>query len=91
MIWKRSSAKQLREAYKTLFGVHSGPAGHTVFLDLFEHCGMAKTNFVPGDPYLSAFNDGCRSIFVYLLQMAYEPDQVVEKLKETASTEYVNE
>jgi hypothetical protein len=52
---------------------------------------MARTNFVPGEPDLSAFNDGCRSIFLHILQMAYEPEQIEEKVKETASMEIIDD
>lgn len=88
---KRGKEKELREHYRTLFGPQSGPNGQAVFHDLYDRCGVAKTNFVPNDPYYSAFNDGCRSIFLYILEMAYEPDRVLETLKETASTEHIDD
>jgi hypothetical protein len=91
MKWKRSKNSDLKAAYEALFGSQSGPAGQIVFLDLWDKCGMARTNFVPGEPDLSAFNDGCRSIFLHILQMAYEPEQIEEKVKETASMEIIDD
>jgi len=82
---------ELKAAYAALFGPGCGAGGQAVFLDLFDKCGMARTNFVPGEPDLSAFNDGTRSIFLHILQMAYEPDQIPEKIKETASMEIIND
>ena len=89
MKWKRDTAKGLKEHYRTVFGPGCGPAGHAIFLDLFERSGMANSNFVPGQPDLSSFNDGCRSLFLHILQMAYEPGQIPDKIKETSSTEYI--
>jgi hypothetical protein len=91
MKWKRQTADDLRDHYRAIFGSGCGPAGHAIFLDLFEKSGMARTNFVPGEPDLSSFNDGCRSLFLHILQMAYEPGQVVEKIQETSATEYIDE
>ncbi len=91
MKWLRRSNEDLKEDYRSLFGPACGPAGQAVFLDLFAKCGMAETNFAPGQPDLSAFNDGCRSIFLHILQLAYEPDQVPEKIKETASIEVIDD
>jgi hypothetical protein len=89
MKFRRGGDKELRGHYQAAFGPQCGAAGQAVFMDLYDRCGAVKTNFVPGDPQLSAFNDGCRSIFLYILQMAYEPEDVLSKLKETESTEYL--
>lgn len=91
MKWKKQTDKKLKEAYKATFGPKCGPAAHTVFLDLFEKSGMARTNFVPGEPDTLAFNDGCRSLFLHLLQMTYEPSEIVETINETLETEYIDE
>ena len=89
MKWKREDAQEIKEHYKALFGPKCSASGQAVFLDLFDKSGMARTNFVPGEPDQSSFNDGLRSLFLHILQMAYEPDQIVDKIKETSTTEYI--
>jgi hypothetical protein len=91
MKWLRRSDEELKDHYRSVFGSKSQAGGDAVFRDLYDRCGVAKTNFVPGQPDMSAFNDGCRSIFLYILQMAYEPEQVIEKLKDIEATEYIDE
>jgi len=88
MKWKRQTNKELKAAYVATFGAAAGPAAQTVFLDLFEKSGMARTNFVPGEPDTLAFHDGLRSLFLHILQMTYEPEAVQEVIKETLATEY---
>ncbi len=88
MKWKRRSNKEVKESYVATFGASSGPAAQTVFLDLFEKSGMARTNFVPGEPDTLAFNDGLRSLFLHILQMTCETDEAREVIKETLATEY---
>ena len=90
MKWTRRKAQELRAEYQSIFGPDGGPAGQSVFLDLFDKCGMARTNFVRGDPEASAFNDGCRSIFLHILQMTFEPGEVPEVITETTKTEYID-
>ena len=89
MKWNRQTNKELRADYQAVFGDGCGPASHRVFLDLFEQAGMARTNFVPGEPDTSSFNDGCRSLFLHILQMTFEPEQIPEKINETLKTEYI--
>jgi hypothetical protein len=86
---KRNSDKELRAHYKSLFGSKGGTAGQAVFLDLYEKSGIAKTSYVPGDRDALLFNDGLRSLFLHVLEMSYEPDNIVDKLKDTVSTEYI--
>jgi hypothetical protein len=89
--WRRISNKELRENYRAVFGPASGPAAQHVWLDLWDKCGMTRTNFVPGQPDTSAFNDGCRSIFLHILQMTYEPNEQPQAVNEVAGTEFLNE
>ena len=91
MKWPRRKGEDLKASYATVFGPKSASGGQDVFLDLYDKCGMAKTNFVAGEPDLSAFNDGCRSIFLYILQMSHEPEQIVERIKETESMEIIDD
>jgi hypothetical protein len=86
---KRNSDKELRAHYKALFVISKGPAGQAVFRDLYEKSGVGKTLYVPGDRDALLFNDGLRSLFLHILEMTYEPDDIVEKLKEITSMEYL--
>lgn len=52
---------------------------------------MARTSFVPGEPDTLAFNDGLRSLFLHILQMTFEPNEIKEVITETMETEYIDE
>ena len=55
-------------------------ADKKVFEELAELTGLAKTTFVPGEPYQSAYNEGIRSIGLRLLALSEQ--NVVDTTKE---------
>jgi hypothetical protein len=50
--------------YKKVFSTEEGKA---VFNDLALTCGMFKISHVPGDSYSTAYNEGQRSVGVYIV------------------------
>ena len=60
---KRSLAN-VQDYQKTFSTVH----GKKVLQDLMMRSGMRSCNFVPSDPYSTAFNEGNRQIVLYVLQ-----------------------
>ena len=52
--------------YKTLFNTE---AGKKVLLDLANRCRIARVTHVPGDTHETAFNEGRRSVYIYIAKM----------------------
>lgn len=53
----------LANAYAQVFDT---PAGHIVLQDLSRVAGFMRSAVVPGDPYLTHYNDGMRSLFGHI-------------------------
>jgi hypothetical protein len=56
-------------AYRDTLGAGS-PQARLVLDDLARLCFAATTTFVPGDPVMTAFNEGKRSVFLHILEAA---------------------
>lgn len=59
-------AKKLAESYQITFG---SDEGIEVLKDLSRRCFVSNTTNVPGDANQSAFNEGTRSVFLFLNNM----------------------
>lgn len=81
------SAKKKRalanvQNYKDTFStIH----GKKVLRDLMRHSGMMGTNFSPESAYVTAFNEGGRSVVCYILQKL---NTDITKLEEMIEQEY---
>jgi len=64
---KNVDPKTLKAAYSSIF---KGEMGHIVMRDLKSWCHIADTSFTPGDPYVSAFNEGKRFVYLRICKMA---------------------
>lgn len=62
-IRKRSLANVMD--YKRTFETDHG---RRVLWDLMKETGMNSSNFVPGDPYATAFNEGGRATILHILK-----------------------
>lgn len=60
-------APTLKAAYKHIF---SGPQGKIVREDLKDWCHILMPSFAPGDPYMTAYNEGARSVYLRICKMA---------------------
>lgn len=70
---------KLSNNYKELFG-EANIAGRAVLADLFSFCSMDKSTFFPGDPYLTAYNEGARRVFLRILGMLRMDVKDIEEL-----------
>jgi len=64
---KKTDPVVLKSAYASIF---KGEMGKIVMNDLKEWCHVNKTSIVPGQPDISAFNEGKRFIFLRICSMA---------------------
>lgn len=57
--------------------------GKIILYDMATECGFFRTSTTPdGNPVLSAFNDGKRAAFIYILnQLSISDFEIVEMLK----------
>lgn len=46
----------------------TSPHGKKVLLDLMRRSGMTHVNFSPDSPYVTSFNEGSRSVVLYILE-----------------------
>lgn len=74
-IRKRSLASL--QNYKDVF---STLKGKNVLWDLFKECHLISPSFVPGDSHGSAFNDGKRSVALYIIKKLNQKPSDMEKL-----------
>ncbi|MFQ5471540.1 MAG: hypothetical protein ACE5F1_11215 [Planctomycetota bacterium] len=58
----RDYQKRLDSDYRKTFKT---PAGKHVLMDLYVHFGQRST-FVPDNPHLSVFNEGCRFPYLHI-------------------------
>jgi hypothetical protein len=56
--------RRTRRAYQQVFGT---PEGQIVLHDLLARCGVLETSVVHGDPYVTHFREGRRSVGLDLL------------------------
>lgn len=49
------------------------PEAALLWSALAEHCHVAETTFMPGDPAASAFREGKRAVFLYLAGLVSLP------------------
>jgi hypothetical protein len=61
-----AAAKKLAESYQMVFG---SDEGIEVLKDLSRRCFVASTTNVPGDANQSAFNEGTRSVLLFVNNM----------------------
>lgn len=64
---QRERAAVLKTAYKAIF---AGEHGKIVRKDLKAWCYVDKPSMVPGDPYMTAYNEGARSVYLRICKMA---------------------
>ncbi len=63
-----SRADQLRVAYQQQLSPET-VSGGLIIEDLARLCHAARTSFAPGDPQLTAFREGQRSVWLHVLSM----------------------
>ena len=83
---------KMGERYRALF---DSPAGREVLADLFARCGLMRTSMTMGEPHMTAFNEGRRSVGLDIIQLMSWSEmellelgrqQVNQVLKERASS-----
>ena len=62
-------AGRVAASYRDLFD-GSNPSSRDVLADLSLYCGFERNSFVAGDPHLTSFNEGMRSVYLHILEMA---------------------
>jgi hypothetical protein len=84
-----NSQEKVISLYKTVFTTGSGVV---VLHDMFRRFGMFKTSLVPGDPQGTAFNEGQRSVLLYINEIINTDmkkfNKVVEEQKEHYDSEF---
>lgn len=75
---RKNRRADVDQAYRDVFG--SVP-GQRVMADLMAKAGVLASSFQPadGDPYWTAFNEGRRDLFVYILKKV-NPEPPAEEL-----------
>jgi hypothetical protein len=75
--------------YREVFG---GEAGERVLRDLLRNCGVLETSMEAGDPHMTAWRDGRRSVALEIMEvLRYEETQLVQLARERGvSTEQEN-
>lgn len=69
-------------AYSAFF---SSPHGMVILLDLQREAGHFQPTFVPNDPHHSAFREGRRSLYLYMLTRASKDDfELIEAARNRA-------
>ena len=69
--------KTLKAAYKSIF---SGTMGKIVMDDLKAWCHVNTTSVVPGQPDLTAYNEGARSVYLRICAMSkINLDRIMEQ------------
>lgn len=63
-----SQADEVRLAYQLQLNPET-PSGGLVIDDLARLCRATKTTFAAGDPYLTAFQEGQRSVWLHVVSM----------------------
>lgn len=58
--------KTLKAAFKSVF---SGPMGKIVMKELKQYCHIDSPVIVPGQPDMTAFNDGSRSVYLHICKL----------------------
>ena len=59
--------------------VFSSDNGKKVLWDLMKHCGMLGTSHVPGDSHSTAYNEGSRTVALYILTKLNTNINLLEK------------
>lgn len=72
--FKRSIANV--QAYQDVF---SSGAGQKVLWDLMKNNGMLSDNFCIGDSHATSYNEGRRSVVLYILKRINENTKTLEK------------
>lgn len=67
--WRVSQQDQVRQAYRNCLPPE-GQSAAMVWDDLTAFCHGGTSSFVPGDPYLTAFNEGKRAVLLHMAAMA---------------------
>lgn len=74
----RTERKELHQAYRNVF---SSPQGQAVLKDLYENCQMDSPTFVMGQPDASAWNEGRRSVFLFITKrMGTDPQELEQEI-----------
>jgi len=74
---KKTDPKVLKAAYSSIF---KGDMGKIVMNDMKEWCHINKTSLVPGQPDLTAFNEGKRFMFLRICSMAkIDLDKIIQE------------
>ncbi len=63
---RASDAVRRKQAETDLEWVLSDPRGQRVLARIVEDCGVSRLSFVAGDPLATAFNEGRRSVGIFL-------------------------
>lgn len=67
--------RTMKIAYRSIF---SGAQGKIVREDLKDWCHVTKPSLVPNDPYMTAYNEGARGVFLRICAMAnIDLDQIM--------------
>lgn len=84
---QREEKAEQRKEGADFVDLMSTQSGRRMAHQLLARAGVFHTSFAPGDPHVTSFNEGKRSIGLYLLAMITEhtPTQYPLMLKENAS------
>ena len=76
MAKKETRQLSLLQTYKRTFQSNHGTE---VLNDLMDKCGYFSSSFVPNDAYGTAYNEGMRSVLLYIVsKMNLKPDDIRE-------------
>ena len=64
---KKTDPKVLKAAYSSIF---KGEMGKIVMNDLKDWCHVEMPSLVPGQPDVTAYNEGARSVYLRICKMA---------------------
>ena len=70
---RASDAVRRKQAETDLEWVLSDPRGRRVLASVVEQCGVNRLSFVAGDPLATAFNEGRRSVGIFLTNALTAP------------------
>ncbi len=71
-----------KDAFVQMLGPGCGPNGDRIIANIVREGGLMERSAVPGDPILTGFNDGVRSMAVHIIQMAFGAKGSVAKIQE---------
>lgn len=76
MSWNRQRA--LRKDYRDTFNT---PHGRRVLADLADHCCMMRPSFTPGDPHMTDFSEGARSVALRIFEKLDKDEEYLRELE----------